>query len=468
MNYMESSNLPLEQYSSALKPIYLTKKPNQPIQLYEGSLEITQKGIVKRGSGNVCVGWFPSPDINFEFSTDDEWLYEFDNSEASLKLLELTTPVTVKIYILTVFECFISGYLTSTESLILQSEQDLSYLLFHLINFQDFRGTSISVATSEVRRFWRGRVVLEAGGWIVTIDTLESLTDIMKSLKSQGGYAITHVGKLERSDKRAFTAEKAEDFLTALYYFLSFASRGLRTFPLLPVAYDRGGEKIWEKWTCNYIATPWQSVYSWFPDPDSQSLSKAFPGFLRRWQSNIWNEPIKLAIHWYLESKAGAGGVQGSLILIQTALELLAWVFLVEEAGISVQDFKDPDNKKYNTTSRKINRLFEALGVPQEIPASLHELIKFDSSLKYPNKNGPYALTELRNNIVHAAPENRDKFRNTSFSTMIEALELGLWYLELILLRLFDYQGYYFNRVLKNPLLREGRFQDNIVAVPWS
>jgi hypothetical protein len=60
----------------------------------------------------------------------------------------------------------------------------------------------------------------------------------------------------------------------------------------------------------------------------------------------------------------------------------------VEEAGISVQDFKDPDNKKYNTTSRKINRLFEALGVPQEIPASLHELIKFDSSLKYPNKMG--------------------------------------------------------------------------------
>jgi hypothetical protein len=468
MNYRESSNLPLEQDSSALKPIYLTKKPNQPIQLYEGSLEITQKGIVKRGIGNVCVGWFPSPDINFEFSTDDEWLYEFDNSEASLKLLELTTPVTVKIYILTVSECFISGCLRSRESLLLQSEQDLSYLMFHLINFQDFRGTSISVATSEVRRFWCGRVVLEAGGWIVTIDTLESLRDIMKSLKDQGGYAITHVGKFERSDKGAFTAEKAEDILTALYHFLSFSSGGLRTLPILPVGYDVNGENVWERWLSNYIATPWQSVYSWFPDPDGQSLNKAFPGFLRRWQSNIWNEPIRLAIQWYLDSKAKARSVQGSIILIQTVLELLAWVFLVEEAGVSRKDLEDKHNKNYNSTSKKINRLFEALSVPQEIPHSLDELIKFNSTLKESNKNGSYTLSELRNNIIHAAPENREKFRNTSFETMIEALELGLWYVELVLLRLFDYQGHYFNRVLKSPLSREGLFHDNIVAVPWS
>ena len=426
-------------------------------------MEITQKGIVKRGIGNVCVGWFPSPDINFEFSTDDEWLYEFDNSEASLKLLELTTPVTVKIYILTVSGCFISGCLRSIESLILQSEQDLSYLLFHLINFQDFMGTSISVATSEVRRFWRGRVVLEAGGWIVTIDTLESLRDIMKSLKYQGGYAITHLGKLERSDKRAFTAEKAEDFLTALYHFLSFSSIGLRTLPILPVGYDINGEKVWEKWTCNYIATPWRSVYSWFPDPDGQSLSKAFPGFLRRWQSNIWNEPIRLAIQCYLDSKAEGVSVQGSIILIQTVLERLAWVFLVEEAGVTVQDL----NKNYPSTSRKINYLFKELSIPQEIPPSLDKLIKFASLLKHSNKNGSYTLTELRNNIIHAAPENRNKFRNTSFETMIEALELGLWYVELVLLRLFNYQGHYFNHVLKSPLSREGHFHDNIVAVPW-
>jgi hypothetical protein len=233
---------------------------------------------------------------------------------------------------------------------------------------------------------WSGRLVLEAEGWRVTIDTLERLQALLKSLTLQRGYAVTHVGKLEHSDQENFTLEEADEFLIALYLFLSFSS-GLRTLPILPVGYDISGEKVWEKWTFDYIAAPWRSVYSWFPAPDGHSLSKAFPGFLRRWKSETWHEPIKLAIHWYIESQAGAGGIQASIFLIQTALELLSWVFLVGEGGISEKDFRDKNNKNYNSTSKKINRLFENLDIPQEIPPSFTNLIKFENTLRNSYKN---------------------------------------------------------------------------------
>lgn len=215
----------MESFDSppALTPIYSTSEPNQPIQLYQGSLEITQNGAVIKGNGNLCIQWLPSPEVRFEFLNHDDQSNEIstNESEASLKLLDLTTPVSVEVHILS-FPLFplssensISGCLRK-EAVISQPEQELSHVLFHLSNFDDFRGTGISTTTPETRKFWYGRAVLEAGGWCVTIDTLETCRETIKSFKSQGGYAITHVGKLERCDKKAFTKEEADKLLEAL------------------------------------------------------------------------------------------------------------------------------------------------------------------------------------------------------------------------------------------------------------
>jgi hypothetical protein len=44
-----------------------------------------------------------------------------------------------------------------------------------------------------------------------------------------------------------------------------------------------------------------------------------------------------------------------------------------------------------------------------------------------------------------------------------DAWLLGMWYLELVLLRLFDYEGTYSNR-----LVREGWIGDEVQPVPWA
>jgi len=58
-----------------------------------------------------------------------------------------------------------------------------------------------------------------------------------------------------------------------------------------------------------------------------------FPGFLKLWQDDSWEEVTRVAIHWYIEANAQAGSIEGSIVLTQTAFELLASAVLVENHG---------------------------------------------------------------------------------------------------------------------------------------
>lgn len=455
---MESSESRFKKPPPAIIPIYLTGEPNQPIQLYQGSLQITQEGTVYEGYGTVSFEWLPSPDVKFLFSTsNNESLLQLELGKGNLNLSEIQTSAEVWISSILPIDFEhqggdISGNLN--KPVILRSGHNLSHILFHLTNFHEFSGMAIST----LRGMWRGRLILEAEieaeSWYISIDSQENLGDIIKSLESKGGYAITHVGTLERSDKKPFTTEKADYVLEALHWFLSF-SGGFRTSPILLVGYDNSGEKVWEKCT-SYTTSPWRSVHSWFADlQESCSLSKLFPGFLNRWRSTTCNQPIRFAIHWYLASIAQAGDVQGSIVLMQAAFEILAWTLIVEEkAIISQQGFEKL------AAADQLRLLLSHCGVPLKVPDSLTELLKASKELNW--VDGAQALTEIRNAIVHPNPKKRQKYLNRPFPEQIDAYKLGLWYLELILLNLFEYKGDYFNRIVNKEF-----YQENIEAVPW-
>jgi hypothetical protein len=67
---------------------------------------------------------------------------------------------------------------------------------FHLTKFEKFNGGRIGVYDSGALVDFRA--VFEAGGWRVIIDSIKEIEDKLKFLKSQGSYAITHVGRLEQ------------------------------------------------------------------------------------------------------------------------------------------------------------------------------------------------------------------------------------------------------------------------------
>ena len=135
------------------------------------------------------------------------------------------------------------------------------------------------------------RIVLEAEEWKITLDQLENTEDNVKSLGSQGGFAITHVGKLEKLDGTSFSGEEAREFLNKFADFLSFA-RGFRVPIILLVGYDQENNKIWEYWE-ESSGNSWKNVASWFPKQKGSKLAEVFPGFLT-WRQN-WEESQRIS-----------------------------------------------------------------------------------------------------------------------------------------------------------------------------
>lgn len=444
----------------ALTTHYPDGEPNQPIILYEGTLEILQGGNVKKGKGTVHLVWFPYPRVEFKLSSHDS--FGMNTGEASLKLPELEEPVEVHISSSRFHESRIKPEDCSAQlsgqpkvPIVIGSGHPLKYMQFHLTNFWDFVGPGTSVIKQGSGFFLTQRVVFEAEGWKITIDQLKTTKKNVESLEEQGGYAITHVGRLEQSNGTTFQADEARNFLEVLSQFLSFV-RGFWTSPILLVGYDSCNDPVWKEWSQSN-SDPWQKVYPWAWKLHAKHFASLFPGFVTWWQD--WEESAELAIHWYIESNKQAGRIEGSLILSQTALELCAWVFLVDKGKVFSADTFDNEN---NSASKKINRLLERQNIPGEIPCHLANLIQFGSKLKHSKKNGPYAIAELRNSITHSAPNNREMLSSTSKEERAEAWELSLWYIELVILSLCKYQGSYFNRLPGGK-----RWQGDTELVPW-
>lgn len=207
---------------------------------------------------------------------------------------------------------------------------------------------------------------------------------------------------------------------------------------------------------------PWRYVETWFPSSRPSSVSSLFSGFLKWFLNPTWNEPLRRAIEWFVDCNLTAGGgtfssLPGAIVIEQVALEMLSWVRLVESEPVySREEF----HSRRFPAAEKIRLLLSGLNIPPAIPDELPSLLRQARENNW--RTGPQALTAIRNRIVHSSPENRERIRDLSTYPIMETWKLGLWYMDLLLLSLFEYQGVYHNR------LRRDRDVGDVEPVPWS
>ncbi|MEM8720609.1 MAG: hypothetical protein AAGE84_15120 [Cyanobacteria bacterium P01_G01_bin.39] len=473
----------------ALRPIYTTDKPNDNILLYEGLLEISsqinQHKVQIQGNGKLEYVWFPNPRIQFSFSNKDQNIdiipyVHANNLLVALTLLDIEVlPINISITSSSSGNNngnFVSGRVT--EAITQGNDKDLAYVLFHVVNFHDFRGRPPSTLKHDSRSRDIERMVFQANEWKVTLDQLETTTDNVKYLNSQGGFAITHVGKLEKLDGQTFSGEEAKEFLKIVVDFLSFA-RGFKVPLALLVGYDAENNKIWQHWE-ESVGHPWKYVNSWFPVNKAHMLANAFPAFVYWW--NSWEQSAKLSLYWYLEANHSSL-VEQQIILTQVALELIANAEEQTKGNASeklrglLKKYEIPVNIPFDNLSNKPSTLAskrspessepleKLVGLKNNLKKKLSEQLKKEINEK--NKirieqelnqvDAPYLFTKIRNDIIHS----KKKIENLE-TYLYEASDLGLWYLELVLLAIFDYQECYGNRLPK--------YQQNgeMEVVPWS
>ena len=255
------------------------------------------------------------------------------------------------------------------------------------------------------------------------------------------------MGGIKRIDNKPIDYKELGSILDGLNDYLSFTMG--RWVPVaFPTGLDQDDNIVWQCWTIG-LCDRFLSRLSWFDWHHAQTLESVYKGFMKCWSDPLWKKAIHDVIYWYILSNDPSRGSDTGIVLAQIALEKLAWNYLVI-------DKKAISEKRFNalTASNRLRLLCSHLSIPQDIPK---ECMLIKDLKNDPMWDSLWAITEFRNAIVH--PKEKEKMQEPD--VLYEAWDLSLWRLELVLLRLFDCQDQYANRLTK------GKWVGDVERLPW-
>ena len=277
----------------------------------------------------------PVPTIHFdllESSQEFQWAL-FD---ASLKhdpvVIEL--PSGQKVQVLNVKQSLIP---TSGPVAVLDTGKPLHAVRFGLVNFPDFMQPRTSETPTRVnaqRIIEELRIMhLEGGCWLVEVRPVGNHKQVHKSLREQRGFALTHWGKITRTDGKPFPKESMQPFMATLNQFLSFA-RGVSCGMTLIKGFDEDGETVWEEWGVTKVQ-PCKGHRSCLDRLNGATLEDLFLGFWCYFRGLPQDSLTHPALEWYLESNAQEAS-HTSIVLNQAALERLTVETVGERAKVKI------------------------------------------------------------------------------------------------------------------------------------
>ena len=422
---------------------------NGSIRVSDTSIRCINNVPVGSVSAQVMLKLSPTPRIHIEFD-NIELPSDFDVSAEELDI-SLNSGTTFGVRTdLTRYE-FSSGKLLCKGPFILARQSvvtviepgnDLKEVQFGLLNFPDFLGEEYlpPKTSKEIKEGYQRRdfVKLEASPWVIEVKSFKNTRETIKRLRADGGYGLTHEGSIRRSDWKSFSVNQVSPLMDLLRLFLSFA-RGANCGLTLVVGMNDKGQRVWEKWSASR-PSPWSGERSWFDHSHGMTLAELFPGFYRRLWKAPEHHPLTMALHWYLLSNE-TRSLEGSIVLTQAALERL-----------SQELAKAKGNRKEGVW---IADALHKAGIPPEIPSELQKLKELANSMTF--QHGPHTLVKMRNNLIHSEMKIETPLGDSYF----QARELGLWYVELLLLRIFGYRGSHGNRLSQE-------WRGEVELVPWA
>lgn len=421
------------------------------ILLYKGPMVLEADDRNAEFDGEVFLSYLPSPTIRFKGSRNEAVEVEPTGERRLLLPVGRCYSVNVLTAELQIEEAQahsrISGRVISrADEQILPPASKVQCLL---MNFPAINGRPVDIGN------WSGlaRISLCSDQWRIDVDRAPDSNKRLERLKDSGGFAWTASAAIRRSGNATFSTEDCHRVLETLFFYLSFAA-GRWTGMCLPVAYDSADVVIWDDWMCQQT-TPYRNAISWAARDRPECFEQPYSRFCELYADSYWREVLVTAIHWYIEANNQAGKIEGSIALTQTALELLAATILVEqEKWISHGAYdKLP-------ASDRLRLLLKWAGIPAGIPTELNELVTLANDKQNRWVDGAHAFVEIRNSIIHPTKKNRERFRQHSTGARVDAWLLGLWMVELVLLRLFGYRGLYVRRTALGA-------SNGLERVPW-
>ena len=432
---------------------------NSSIKIYEGEYILRDDQNEIKVTGNIYFDWFPNSGAHFYGKplVDFKDLFKITDGINSFSIiidgLEFGQGfITNTNFVSSSNDSFIKGTL-SQQALIGDKSVPVTKIHFSIPNLREFHGLPVKKISKKNLSTSMNRLRFEDDNYVINIDKCHDYKERKKSLEEKGGYIILYAGELTPK-KGSISYSDTKDILYCLDTFLTFLN-GRRTAALF-IQGIHDNKTIWCDYT-DYFTDSYKAVQTWPQRHSILGLNDLWKKFNLIWQDNDDKSFLTFLIHWYVEANGHSGFSEGSIIIAQTALELVYNWWIIEKKKMILG--KDSENIH---ASNKIRLLLSQINLNFDVPIVFTRLQEFIDTTDNVT-DSPEAIVYIRNAIVHSQEEKRKKLSSIHYRAKYEALQVYIWYIELSLLRILDYDDLYYNRCSKE--IYASKAEEN---VPWN
>ena len=431
------------------------EEPNESINIYFGDFKLTRDNKSINLNGSIYLEWLPNKKVRFKGTV-------IENNCDLNDLFNAKETFDLFINDLILGACHLSGTSlggeTHLEGVMIKNivygdkSVPVSKIHFNIPNLRDFFGDPVK-CTKEAGKLnvSRSRLVFENDEYSIRIDRLINFKNQYDLLSTKGGYIFLYSGEIIRMNGSVHYDEMKE-LVSCFSFFLSFLNGRRCSLYVLQGIFKE--EILWTDYT-PYATDLYKTVFSWPQHHSIEGLNLLWKRFSDLWKDDNDRDFLISAIHWYVEANSNSGYTEGSIIMTQTGLELIYNWLVIEKKKLIYG--KDVDNI---SASNKIRLLLSQISLKNDLPDSLKLLRVYITTNGF--VDGVEAFVQIRNALVHSQEEKRKKLQITDGMVLYEALELGLWYLELSILNILNFEGNYQFRCSDKTWAGT-----NEISVPW-
>ena len=430
----------------AIAPPAILDLESSQLNIWTGETTMRSKGITIKGEGRIYLDLLPIPEFRFEFSPNENSSAKNTWFATVGKNWEMDCGLPIGPISLgsISYEGIFSGGISD------QIQKNENEALYGSAKFLVINGPFVDAErTQRDGKQFHGRMSAKIGDTTITIDPL-----IRDRSPRRCIYRPTHVILCEFTEaKSLFDIDLLRDDLFRTLSLMKCRWVGL----VGPWLTSEPPQAISFRLSVTKTMRNGGSA-TWCHKSVGDCFAELAPKMFQSFADGKRGDALKTALHWLVEAEQCAGGIEGSMILQQSAFECLSWLAVVIDRKLcSYSKFEKL------SAAEKIRQFLSLFKIDVKIPKGCSSIQDYAHEKKLTDLID--VMVSVRNALVHADPK---KVAHLFSREQGEEERTELWYqtgglLQQALLASVGYQG-----LLRKRDPDAGFAVNAVISAPWA